>query len=188
MKQSSVYSRMTPNKGRQSSVSSGQIFGASGYKARYGLPPLHGLALTHTPPSQISSVAQFRTVDYGYENCSVTFSLEPTTADRNTGISITASPVPVDVWFHLDVPQISAGTLSYNMLYGRLREVRELHDTVRLMLGKEIQGKWFPCPTGTFVTIEVSCADKFSPCDVEFWNNPKYPKFGKPSSITFAVK
>lgn len=108
----------------------------------------------------------------------MTFSLELSSADPGTVTSIPTSPLRVDVWLHLDVPQITAGTLSYSMLYDR--QTRQLQDKLQLASGQEVTGAWFPCPTGTFFTVEVSCRqNSASACHVEFWNNPKHPKFGK---------
>ncbi|TEB18523.1 hypothetical protein FA13DRAFT_1745664 [Coprinellus micaceus] len=130
----------------------------------------------------VSSVAQFRLVDFGYENCSFALFLRSNSGDVAEAI-LPHSPTPVNIWLHDDAPQIPSGSLSYNTLYRRSRTTRRLHETVELQSTRNTEGRTFPCPSGTLLTVEVSChvfnvGDGQHQCHVEFWNDPLNSKFG----------
>ncbi|KAH9850979.1 hypothetical protein C2E23DRAFT_833742 [Lenzites betulinus] len=123
---------------------------------------LHVAQNTHT-------IAQFRTVDFGMEDCALVIRLpgENDTIEGNEPFRLDASSA-FDV-FRLDVSKpLDVRTLSYAT---RPRS-REKVATVTPAAGEETQVTRFPCAWSTLHTFEVACADGVDDgCLVDVWSS-----------------
>ncbi|KAI0824447.1 hypothetical protein BC628DRAFT_1411041 [Trametes gibbosa] len=122
---------------------------------------LHVAIDTHT-------IAQFRTVDFGMEDCALVIRLpgnndriestEPFRLNANSSFDV----------FRLDAPKaLDVRTLSY---VTRPR-VREKVATVTPRAGEETQLTRFPCAWSTLHTFEIACAGEDEACLVDVWSS-----------------
>ncbi|KIJ63972.1 hypothetical protein HYDPIDRAFT_133255 [Hydnomerulius pinastri MD-312] len=122
----------------------------------------------------VSSVAQFRAVDFGYENCTLEFAMIAPGSDSMAESTRSQTSSLVDIWrLHTD-QKLDVKTLSWDMRPPRSHRI----GTVELEWGHvAILDKSFLCPWGTYQTFEISCAEG-SNCDLDFWQDPKVPQLG----------
>lgn len=117
---------------------------------------------------EVSSVAQFRAIDFGFENCSLRFSLKPPVQHN---VTVGPNPSTISVWL-LDSPsRINVQQLSWANRPPRLR----LLDAVVLSYGSLEETQSIRCPWGSFQTFEFSCERD---CLLDFWQDPQIPEIG----------
>ncbi|THH13069.1 hypothetical protein EW146_g7116 [Bondarzewia mesenterica] len=124
---------------------------------------------------EISSVAQFRVVDYGYENCSLNFALQ------SSAKQLPLAGASVDIWsLSMSSSRLDATRLSWTSRPSR----REKLGMVMLApnASVELERTW-PCKWGEFQTFEFACAmdekeGERRGCNVDFWQDPKVPSLG----------
>lgn len=103
---------------------------------------------------RLSTIVQFRAQDYGLENCTFAFTLpapdsfkSPAIADDQSNItSIEISMIPVDR--RLRTKRLSWGSLPSARMHVGLLNISD---------GRTVEGPPFYCPSGTYLTFELSC-------------------------------
>lgn len=109
---------------------------------------------------KVSTIVQFRAIDYGMENCSL--ALTPTSAGGSA-----LADVDLDVWTLADAPQRPGRRLNANLdvrtLTWASRPPRKEHVGVLKVVGGET--RMFTCPSGSYHTLEITCAMRG--CDVD---------------------
>ncbi|EJD00202.1 uncharacterized protein FOMMEDRAFT_136269 [Fomitiporia mediterranea MF3/22] len=110
-------------------------------------------------------------MDYGMENCSVTVTI-PENSYLNSSAEVSAridsrASVELDVW------SLSVGhRLNYKHLSWNTKPRRSAHlGILRASYGSSSQTPHFPCRSGTYETVEVSC--KSDSCDLVVEANGK---------------
>ncbi|KAI0043705.1 hypothetical protein FA95DRAFT_1609153 [Auriscalpium vulgare] len=124
-----------------------------------GNVPPGGMRISVTP--QVSTVVQFRAIDYGMENCTVVVDFPP------------APPaLTLDVW-RLDAPaRLDMRSLTYSSRPRRAELVGSVTRHASASLAeRHLGGKTvlppFDCPSGSYHTFEMACAAG-SDCDLDF--------------------
>ena len=109
---------------------------------------------------KVSTIVQFRAIDYGMENCSL--ALMPPSAE---GAAL--ADIELDVWALADAPQRPGRRLNANLdvraLTWASRPARKEHVGVLKVVGGETD--MFTCPSGSYHTLEIACATRG--CDVD---------------------
>jgi len=126
---------------------------------------------------EISTVLQFRTLDFGFERCSLAIRL-PSLEERLPNpepyvFRGMGDSLQVNVWA-LETTQrpLDAQTLSSNRRPVR----RDLLATLDVQPGVQVQLPDFHCPSGTFHAFEVTCGDDSSDeCELDVWSNQNEP-------------
>ncbi|KZV71942.1 hypothetical protein PENSPDRAFT_629405 [Peniophora sp. CONT] len=121
----------------------------------------------------ISTVVQFRALDWGMEKCEVRLSLPALTSDAlvRPGHVVTLSLYRLNI-----TQQLDASTLTYATRPQRVTKVAEID----LKHGEEvIWHRNFACSMDQLLTFEVACSvneDDGSGCSVEWWQGITEPK------------
>ncbi|KZP03125.1 hypothetical protein FIBSPDRAFT_941672 [Athelia psychrophila] len=125
--------------------------------------------------NEVSTIAQFRAVDYGLENCSLQFSLQLPLGAEGLDVGNNASTSTVDVWL-LDAPmKLDVARLSWDKRPKR----RQLFETMRMPWGSaESGGRSFACPWNSMQSFEFACSTDGQDCQLDFWQDPKRPYLG----------
>ncbi|KAH8109251.1 hypothetical protein DFH11DRAFT_1515854, partial [Phellopilus nigrolimitatus] len=122
---------------------------------------------------KISSVAQFRAVDFGYENCSLHFALQVSSTEE-----LPLQGVAVDIWT-LDAPtRLDAAHISWSSRPPR----KELYETLTFFPNTSTTSdRTWKCAWGEFQTFEFACAQRGEQerCNVDFWQSPKISTLGE---------
>jgi len=126
-----------------------------------GYVPLDARRLWIT--DDVSTIVQFRAIDYGMENCSLT--LAPAAEGA------TLADVKLDVWALEDTPQKSDRRLNANLdvrtLTWASRPARKEHVGVLSVVGGSPgETRMFTCLSGSYHTLEIACATPHG-CDVD---------------------
>lgn len=126
-----------------------------------GYVPLDARRLWVT--DDVSTVVQFRAIDYGMENCSL--ALAPS-AEGAAGVD-----VELDVWALADAPRRPGRRLNANLdvrtLTWASRPERKEHiGTLSVVGGSTGETRMFACPSGSYHTLEIACATTRG-CDVD---------------------
>ncbi|KAL5492818.1 hypothetical protein ACEPAI_4266 [Sanghuangporus weigelae] len=118
----------------------------------------------------MSSISQFRAVDYGFENCSLSIALhsDPSQEFFSHGML-------VDIWALDGSSKLDASRLSWNSRPRRklLLESVEFRQNVTISLRQN----WF-CKWGSMQTFEFVCSGQSQICFADFWQNPKDSALG----------
>ncbi|KAJ7107818.1 hypothetical protein C8R44DRAFT_533146, partial [Mycena epipterygia] len=128
-------------------------------------PELRHFELIYIIP-QVSTVVQFRTIDFGMERCVATLEI-PEVPVVYKNFSSSAKPCPLEVW-SLDSPDdIQPRTLSW------AARPRRTNLLTTMLVGQPpvlLQSPSFPCPSRTLFTFEIaySTAD----CYLRFRQDP----------------
>ncbi|KAJ8488209.1 hypothetical protein ONZ51_g3697 [Trametes cubensis] len=129
----------------------------------------------------MSTVAQFRNLDYAMESCVLFMSLPAVSATYDPEITLTPDSV-IDVWIldeSVELAQDMRGSLD------RAAARRELLATLAFPASGAAQTKEFLCPSRAFTTLELTCSPKAaSGCHVDFWQDRR----GKPISGVYIVQ
>ncbi|KAJ7587158.1 hypothetical protein C8J56DRAFT_786960 [Mycena floridula] len=111
---------------------------------------------------QISTVMQFRNLDYGMEKCH----LNPTVPDANSTSFQSSIDIDllseIDVWMLDSSQEISKATRSSPPRRSHFAKI----DFSAAHNYKSIE---FRCPSNSFTTFEFTCSSTVSNCHVEFW-------------------
>ncbi|KAH9902686.1 hypothetical protein C8Q73DRAFT_785335 [Cubamyces lactineus] len=130
---------------------------------------------------KVSTVAQFRNLDYAMESCVLVMSLPAVSATYDPKISLSPDSV-IDVWIldeSVELAQDIRGPL------GRAAARRELLATLPFPASGAAQTKEFLCPSRAFTTIELTCSPGAgSSCHVDFWQDRR----GKPIGGVYVVQ
>jgi len=109
--------------------------------------------------AQVSTVVQFRAIDYGMENCSV-------------ALVSAAMDVELDVWALADdtAPPgrrlLDPRTLTWASRPERKAHVGVLRVAAAAADGASGETRTFACPSGSYHTLEIACASMHR-CDVD---------------------
>ncbi|KAI0775093.1 hypothetical protein BD413DRAFT_472031 [Trametes elegans] len=124
--------------------------------------------------AEVSTVVQFRNLDYAMERCVLNMSLPSDTTAFDPAITVDEG-CPVEVWMLENTPELAqdiAGPLS------AAPARHELLTTVPFPTSGSRQSRAFRCPSGTFTTVEFACALGGMPCRVDFWQDRKIKPVG----------
>ncbi|KAH9054102.1 hypothetical protein EDB87DRAFT_1689658 [Lactarius vividus] len=129
-----------------------------------GYVPLDARRLWVT--DDVSTVVQFRAIDYGMENCSLALALTPAAAEGAAGVD-----VELDVWALADAPRRPGRRLNANLdvrtLTWASRPERKEHiGTLSVVGGTSGETRMFACPSGSYHTLEIACATTRG-CDID---------------------
>lgn len=133
-----------------------------------GYVPLDARRLWVT--DDVSTIVQFRAIDYGMENCSL--ALAPTPSAEGAAPPPPADDVfELDVWALADAPRRPGRRLNANLdvrtLTWASRPARKEHiGTLSVAGGAPGETRMFACPSGSYHTLEIACATTRG-CDVD---------------------
>ena len=119
------------------------------------------LLLMRTLTLQISTVAQFLTMDWGMELCTINLSL-PLLSDEVTELAALSIGADVSVWALEAVNELDPKVVTYSNKPSR----RALLGNWTLTSGMNLATDAFPCPHQTYVTVEVGCA-AWTNCEID---------------------
>lgn len=116
-------------------------------------------------PGKVSTVVQFRAIDYGMENCSLALAPAPSAEGA------AAADVELDVWALADARRRPGQGLNANLdvrtLTWASRPARREHiGTLSVVGGAPGETRMFACPSGSYHTLEIACATTGG-CDVD---------------------
>ena len=123
--------------------------------------------LKYKLPTKVSTIGQFRAIDYGMENCSLrlkTPQKDTTTAD----INIETGNAMLDIW-QLSTSKPLTGKVSWDSKPPRNRLV----STTNLSYDMDVALFNFRCISGTFHTFEVVCHDASCYVDGTWWKGAR---------------
>ncbi|CCM06169.1 uncharacterized protein FIBRA_08410 [Fibroporia radiculosa] len=119
--------------------------------------------------STVTSIVQFRAIDFGMETCELRVVIDPASS-----FTATLRPFMLSLYrLNASIP-LNAATLSYKTRPPRLTEI----DTVEVRAGAALD--WhrnFACATEEVITIELACEVPIGEkdCDLEWWQNKDLP-------------
>lgn len=113
--------------------------------------------------SKVSTIGQFRAIDYGMEKCSLRLKI-PQKNSTTVNINIEGANANLDVW-QLSMGKRLTGKVSWDSRPPRKRLV----STTNLSYGMDITLFDFHCIPGTFHTFEVACHDASCHVDGTWW-------------------
>ncbi|KAF7965222.1 hypothetical protein HWV62_45051 [Athelia sp. TMB] len=132
------------------------------------------LTTVGTVSPDLSTIAQFRTVDYGLENCSLQFSLQLPPGTDGSDVGGNASTSAVDVWILDASTQLDVTRLSWDKRPQR----RQLLESWHMSWGSaETSERSFACPWNSMQSFEFACSADET-CLLDFWQDPKKPHLG----------
>jgi len=117
---------------------------------------------------EVSTVGQFRAIDYGMENCSLRFKT-PQKNSTTVNINIGGGNAMLDIW-QLSMNKPLTGTVSWDSKPPRNRLV----STTNLFYGTNTTLFTFRCVPGTFHTYEVACHGASCYVDGTWWNGAPF--------------
>ena len=113
--------------------------------------------------SKVSTIGQFRAIDYGMENCSLRLKT-PQKNSTTANINIDGGNATLDIW-QLSTGKRLTGKVSWDSKPPRNRLV----STINLSYGMDIALFGFRCIPGTFHTFEVACHGASCHVDGTWW-------------------
>jgi len=131
-------------------------------------PDEHQILIT----ADVSTIVQFRILDYGMERCAVTFDLpdEATIRGRHRDNNLDLNGVAkVQVWELDTTCEIDVKTINKRNLPPR----KKLLDTLDLKMGNLSSTIEFPCKSRSMHTYELACVAH--DCRVMFWQDKDTP-------------
>ncbi|KAI0347946.1 hypothetical protein BDW22DRAFT_1424185 [Trametopsis cervina] len=136
-------------------VSSAHPMQASSLKQNYklfieGNSTVNARRLYVTP--SISTVAQFRVLDWGMENCTLEVAL-PGDSDEFTTITYVSPQAEVDVWLLDPTDELESARLSWSTKPARDKFL----GTLAVGPGVNSSTSSFRCPTASYQTVEIAC-------------------------------
>ena len=118
---------------------------------------------------QLSTVLQFRNLDYAMERCVLHVVVPRASGEFNPDVRL-SDPSNVDIWLldgRVELSRYVTGSTDYapprQMLLTTL-SVSEATSSV---------SESFFCRTGEYTTVELTCAPGFLGCTVDFWQDER---------------
>jgi hypothetical protein len=122
---------------------------------------------------QVSTIVQFRTIDYGMESCALTF----TTPAPNANFTAAPTAFPLDIYI-LEAPSpLNPHTLSFTSRPPRAHLFATLPFSPSGN-GNRLQSPRFACPPRALLTFEVTCT--MPGCHLQFLQDNKSRDLGEP--------
>ncbi|KAF8641552.1 hypothetical protein AX16_009929 [Volvariella volvacea WC 439] len=126
--------------------------------------------------TKVSTILQFRVLDYGMERCTLTFSL-PTPeglADPHHSKAVAlGGPIHLSIWRLDSSEPLEPSSLSWSNRPPRRRDAMEFYVQPE---GSLIESEEFRCPAGSLQTYEVACSPRNSDCYIWFQQDHKEPR------------
>ncbi|KAJ6552848.1 hypothetical protein B0H19DRAFT_949352, partial [Mycena capillaripes] len=124
----------------------------------------------------VSTIAQFRTIDFNMERCVATLEI-PSPADvknlTSKNVSSSSEPFLLEIWTSDIVKDIRPLTLSYTTRPPRIAPPT----TMVVHSGYNLRDSPpFPCPSRSLLTFETSCSTPA--CNLHFRQDTKSPRLG----------
>ena len=116
---------------------------------------------------KVSTIAQFRAIDYGMENCSLRFKT-PEENSSTININIDGGNATLDIW-QLSTNKPLTGKASWDSKPPRNRLV----SMTNIFYGMDTILFEFRCVPGTFHTFEVACHDVSCHIDGTWWQSAR---------------
>ncbi|KAF9017602.1 hypothetical protein BDZ89DRAFT_888824, partial [Hymenopellis radicata] len=124
---------------------------------------------------EVSSVAQFRVLDWGMEHCTVNVAI-PSSEEMEDYMDfsiVNGGSATIDIWMLEGREDLREHTLTW-----RTRPKRViLHETWTVKPGSILESKKFDCPSMSSQVLEFSCGG--AACDITFRQDPKEPGLGE---------
>ncbi|KAJ6583269.1 hypothetical protein B0H10DRAFT_1962223 [Mycena sp. CBHHK59/15] len=122
----------------------------------------------------VSTIAQFRTIDFNMERCVATLEI-PSPADvqnlTSKSVSSSSEPFLLEIWTLNTAEDISPRTLSYTTCPPRT----SLLATMAVHSGYNLRDSPpFPCPSHSLLMFEISCS--IPACSLHFRQDTKSPR------------
>ncbi|KAJ3813291.1 hypothetical protein EV368DRAFT_5217, partial [Lentinula lateritia] len=112
--------------------------------------------------SRVSTIVQFHIRDYGMEKCSVALEVPTHNFNGREEASIWGNDTTVDVWLLEGESKIDFQKLSWNTKPGRKSYIGSIQPTYN----SKHELSAFPCISGSYLTLEVSCSSPDCHVDV----------------------
>ncbi|VDB90021.1 unnamed protein product [Peniophora sp. CBMAI 1063] len=132
---------------------------------KYALLPHEGYASVQSRrllvTDEMSTIAQFRTLDWGMDNCTVEIVLPPITNDVTTLNRIHA-PSEIALWLLDPSSELDVKKLSFSTKPARVTSLGRL----TVSPGVNVTSPTFTCPRDAFPTIEIECSGPMCDLDV----------------------
>ncbi|TFK50663.1 hypothetical protein OE88DRAFT_282959 [Heliocybe sulcata] len=116
--------------------------------------------------SVVSTVVQFRALDFGMEDCELSIALPSDVEGKNISLPRTGSTNDVDIWHLGGHDPIDAKKLSWSTRPDRVRKIA----TVDLQAGTLFSQR-FHCHQDSVHLLEIACASKSPSCGIEWWQD-----------------
>ena len=116
---------------------------------------------------QITTIVQFRTLDYGMERCTLHASL-PDKTDALDPATTIVYPSTLDIWrLNIDSEITQHRPESWKIAPKR----KSLFGTFEFPQGEDWASDDFHCLSLSYTTLEFTCSAKTPDCHVDFWQN-----------------
>ncbi|KAH9847673.1 hypothetical protein C2E23DRAFT_889780 [Lenzites betulinus] len=125
--------------------------------------------------ASVSTLVQFRTLDYAMESCVVNLSLPVETEKFQPDIDLVEHSM-IDIWALEDTEELAQDIRG--ALLARAPRRRTLLATLPFPASGSRQSPEFRCPSGKFTTIELACSNVNAACLVEFWQSRRVKPVG----------
>ncbi|KAI0803207.1 hypothetical protein BC629DRAFT_1591291 [Irpex lacteus] len=103
--------------------------------------------------SDISTISQYRILDWGMENCTISVTLPPS-SDMFTKLHVLSTPAYVNVWVLVGAEELDFGVMTYATKPQR----RFLLGTLSVAAGETVTSPSFRCLTASYLAIEIESA------------------------------
>ncbi len=129
-----------------------------------------------TVSTKVSTIVQFRNLDYAMESCILNFSVPVETAGFHPDVSLAPSSI-IDVWTLADSGELAQDIRGRDIL-ARAPARRTLLATLPFPASGSQQSKAFHCPSGAFTALELVCSHTAPACRVDFWQDRRAKPVG----------
>lgn len=134
---------------------------------------LPGCNTACTKAAQISTIVQFRAIDYGMETCELKLTMNPDTVTQ-----MSSSPFELEVFrLNATIP-LDRKTANYKTRPPRLAKVASIRVNPRL---NTTWHRNFGCASDEVLTFEVACQPDIegADCHLEWWQTNQHPTSGQ---------
>ena len=128
---------------------------------------------------QVSTVVQFRHLDYAMERCVLNITIPQPDGHFDPAVKLT-NPSMIDVWVLDSLTEFSR-YITGSM--GNAPSRRELLTTLIVFWSESSHSSAFHCESGEFTTLELVCAPSDPHCSVDFWQDQRAKPIGGQSGI-----
>lgn len=113
---------------------------------------------------QISTIVQFRSIDYGMEKCEITLSIPAEKSSDVSALSLSPSPFSIRLSLMQEPFALDPHTLSWSTRPSVVSNIATFQVSRGITWNRNLS-----CEIDELLTFELSCADASEDCQMEWW-------------------